>query len=47
MELKSSDLFFLEEFFLGRKKIRELIREEKIEKTKARKEVDVELFIVE
>ena len=42
MELKSGDLFLF-----GSEKIRELIRKEKMEKTKARKEVNVELFMVE
>ena len=32
---------------MGSEKIREVIREEKMEKTKARKEVNVELFVVE
>ena len=32
--------------FFG-KKVREVVREEKVKKTKARKEVNVELFIVE
>ena len=47
MELKSGDLFFYKTFFVEVKKIREAIGEEKMEKTKARKEVNVELFIVE
>ena len=47
MELKSGDLFFYKTFFVDSKKIREAIGEEKMEKTKARKEVNVELFIVE
>ena len=47
MELKSGDLFFLKEVFVESKKIRELIREKKMEKKIAWKEVNVELFIVE
>ena len=46
MKLKSGDLIFLKEVFLGSKKIREAIRK-KMEKAKAWKEVNVELFIVE
>ena len=38
---------FLYEVFVENKKIREVIREDKLEKTKARKQVNVELFIVE
>ena len=45
MELKSGDLFFLIRGFCG--KITEVIEREKMEKMKARKEVSVELFIVE
>ena len=47
MELKSGDLFFYTKFFVESKKIREAIGEEKMEETKAPKEVNVELFIVE
>ena len=47
MELKSGDLFFDKKFWREVKTIRGLIREEKMEKTKARKEVNVELFIAE
>ena len=39
--------FFIRRFLWKVKKIRETIGEEKMEKTKARKEVNVELFIVE
>ena len=39
--------FFIRRFLWKVKKIREAIREEKMEKTKARKEVNIELFIVE
>ena len=46
MELKSDDLFFIKSFY-EKYKIREVIREDKIEKKRARKEVNVELFIVE
>ena len=38
---------FLLELFVESKKIREVIREEKMEKTKGQKEVNAELFIVE
>ena len=44
MELKSGDLFFLRRF-CG--KITGVIQKKKMEKTKAQKEVNVELFIVE
>ena len=37
----------LNQVFVESKKIREVIREEKMEKTKGRKEVNAELFIVE
>ena len=48
MKLKSGDLcFFYKKFLWEVKKTREIIREEKIEKTKARKEVNVELLIAE
>ena len=46
MELKSGDLFFYKKF-VGSTKTREVVREEKIEKTKAWNKVNVELFIVE
>ena len=46
MELKSDDLFFIKSFY-EKYKIREVIREnDKIEKKRARKEVNVELSIV-
>ena len=38
---------FLLELFVESKKIREVIREEKMEKTKGRNNVNAELFIVE
>ena len=47
MEFKSGDVFFYKKFLLDLKKIRELVREDKMEKTKARREIDVEQFIVE
>ena len=47
MELKSGDLFFYKKFLWKVKKSEGMIREDKMEKTKARKEVNVELFIVE
>ena len=37
-ELKSGDLFFYKNFCVESKKIREMIREEKMEKTKEQKE---------
>ena len=47
MELKSVDLFFYKTLFVESKKNqREAIGEEKMEKTKARKKVNVELSIV-
>ena len=39
--------FFKRKVFEGSKKTSEVIREEKMGKTKVRKEVNVELFIVE
>ena len=49
MEVKSDDFFFIRSFcgIVEYKKIREVIREGKMEKTKAQKQVDVKLFIFE
>ena len=44
-DAESGDIFMRS--FVRSNKIREVIREEKMEKTEARKEVNVELFIVE
>ena len=49
MELKSGDLFFYKTVLVEskkKKKIREAIGEEKMEKTKGQKEVNIELLIV-
>ena len=40
-------IFFYKEILSKLKKIKEVIREDKMEKTKGRKEVNAELFIVD
>ena len=47
MELNQVVYFFLSEAFVGSEKTREVTRKEKMEKTETRKEVYVELFMVE